>query len=546
MNLLGPWIPVLRASGYARIAPQEIVDARDPVLQLAAPRPDFNSSLMQFLIGLLQTACPPEGNEDWVERYLNPPTPEQLGEKLAKLTPYFELDGDGVRFMQDFSPGDIAEQGAVGIAALLIDAPGEQAQKFNKDLFVKRGGAAAICPACAAAALLTLQTHAPAGGAGHRTSLRGGGPLSTWVLSGEVADCAPTFWRDLWLNVLDAGHFLSLAAPRSGLIDAFPWAVATRTSEKKGSELTQLAGPADWLYWASPRRIRLDFDETHPGVCALCGEVAERLVKQYRTRNYGANYTTGWRHPLSPYYKTKPADPDFLPQHPKGGVDYRDWLALTSGTSGLAEPAAVAVQWSRRRDALRRRLRLTERRPARLAANGYDMDNMKPLCWHESVMPLMAVTDERFIEDVRAWIAGAELAGSYLRGALKAAWFSSGATVNGDFGFALAAYWQATEPDFYRLLERLAGLFGADDGGGSARLALKAEWQQVLERAALALFEQHAESGPAEQGNAKRVALAHQQLLRNLSGPKLKAELGLSEPATAGSAKARKKPAKAG
>jgi CRISPR system Cascade subunit CasA len=60
LNLLEErWVPIRRASGRAeRIAPHEITERidSDPVVALDAPRPDINGALIQFLIGLVQTA----------------------------------------------------------------------------------------------------------------------------------------------------------------------------------------------------------------------------------------------------------------------------------------------------------------------------------------------------------------------------------------------------------------------------------------------------------------------------------------------------------
>jgi len=60
MNLLEKsWIPVRRASGQRLwIAPYQITDGigQDPIVALDAVRPDFNGALIQFLIGLVQTA----------------------------------------------------------------------------------------------------------------------------------------------------------------------------------------------------------------------------------------------------------------------------------------------------------------------------------------------------------------------------------------------------------------------------------------------------------------------------------------------------------
>ncbi len=550
MNLIEErWLPVIRESGYARIAPHEITDSIDPVLRLAATRPDFNASLLQFLIGLVQTAVPPVSNADWVDRYATPPDPSNLQAQFAAFAPYFALDGDGVRFMQDFVPAELAEQEPNDIAALLIEAPGEQTTKFNKDLFVKRGGVEALCECCTAAALFTLQTNAPPGGAGNNTSLRGGGPLTTFVMATPLNSAPVTLWRSVWLNVVerttlgrnhpDAERFTPAAV--------FPWSAPTRVSEDRNSSARKAAmksggaapdkqrpqvtfadGHPLHVYWATPRRIVLDFEATDSGDCDLCGEPSPRRVRQYRAKNYGANYTAGWRHPLSPYYRMKPTDEEFLPLHPKGGLGYRDWLGLVGSALPTLERASVVGQFlDQRRRALDQRLRSATPMPFRIHACGYDMDNMKPLCWHEALMPLPMVDPERIEGSVQQWMEAADLAASYLRGALKAAWFSPGATVRSDFTFATDAFWQATEPDFYRLLNDLNKASSTDFPSDEALMTLRQDWHRSLRRGAENLFELHAESGPAEQGNAKRVALARNQMIRYLNGEKLKKALGL-------------------
>ncbi|MCP4406671.1 MAG: type I-E CRISPR-associated protein Cse1/CasA [Gammaproteobacteria bacterium] len=60
------------------------------------------------------------------------------------------------------------------ISELLIEAPGGNTLKENRDYFVKRGEVNCLCFPCIAMALFTLQTNAPSGGAGHRTSFGSG------------------------------------------------------------------------------------------------------------------------------------------------------------------------------------------------------------------------------------------------------------------------------------------------------------------------------------------------------------------------------------
>src|SRR2546421_12527743 len=105
MNLIhDAWIPIRRKHGEETyIAPWEVTTrySDDPTVALAAPRPDFNGALIQFLIGLLQTTCAPDSPRTWRERLRNPPTHEELHAKFEEIAYAFEMDGDGPRFMQD-------------------------------------------------------------------------------------------------------------------------------------------------------------------------------------------------------------------------------------------------------------------------------------------------------------------------------------------------------------------------------------------------------------------------------------------------------------
>jgi CRISPR system Cascade subunit CasA len=206
MNLIDDaWIPIRRKSGEeARIAPWGVTIryGDDRIVALAAPRPDFNGALIQFLIGLLQTTCAPDSPHTWREWLHNPPMPEELRTKFQPVAYAFELDSKDQRFMQDTQLKLEGVKEATPIGALLIDVPGANTIQRNTDHFIKRSGVEKLCSSCTAAALFTLQTNAPSGGQGHRTGLRGGGPLTTLIL-GDV------LWQTAWLNVLESTAFLA-------------------------------------------------------------------------------------------------------------------------------------------------------------------------------------------------------------------------------------------------------------------------------------------------------------------------------------------------
>ena len=540
MNLLhDPWMPVRDAQGERHwITPDRLADPR--WLAFDADRPDFNGALAQFAIGLLQTTTPEADGIAWRGLLNAPPAVETLRRWFEPVAVAFELDGDGPRFMQDFGLG--TEGVAVNeIGALLIDAPGDNTVKNNADHFVKRDQIKALCPACAATALFTLQLNAPSGGAGHRTGLRGGGPLTTLVL----APAGGQLWHDLWMNVRDRPAYLAQGgdADRTDAQHSFPWLGPITLLQPVEGELAQAQVHPAHLFWAMPRRIRLDTQRQLAGLCDGCGRPSDQLISHYRTKNKGLNYKGAWSHPLSPYYENKEG---WLPVHPQpDGLGYRHWLSWVLGASTDKKSTRVA-------QVVDRALLLPHRQTGgqlRLWVFGYDMDNMKARCWYESTLPIYGLADcdrdarQGVQAEVGRWLAAAELAGQYLRGAVKDAWFSADA--RGEYGQVDASFWGATEAPFYRHLQAL--IDHARDGTEHPDLPVRQAWHATLIRSALRLFDQtFVGAGTIERQNPRRTALAHRQLGRNLHGPKLRQALGLpvDEPATKPARKTPKRPSK--
>nr|WP_236673967.1 type I-E CRISPR-associated protein Cse1/CasA [Ralstonia syzygii] len=74
MNLLiTPWLTVLRQDGSEDIIAANAITSDNPPVDLLAVRPDFRGALYQFLIGLLQTAYAPADQDEWRERWHQPP-----------------------------------------------------------------------------------------------------------------------------------------------------------------------------------------------------------------------------------------------------------------------------------------------------------------------------------------------------------------------------------------------------------------------------------------------------------------------------------------
>lgn len=519
--LLEKWIPVRTRTGQRRwITPDELSDPE--LLAFDADRADFNGALAQFAIGLLTTYAPLKGRREWETGFAKPPDRSTLRSWFEPGIAAFDYDGDGARFMQDRSLATSAE---FGVASLFIDSPGENAIKNNSDHFVKRGRIEQLCPHCAVTALLTLQINAPAGGAGHRTGLRGGGPLTTLVA------CQPTrsLWHDLWLNVIEPPQqFEHGGDPKKTASHfTFPWLADVTAIQPEGGQTSPAQVHPLHIHWAMPRRIRLDFSHVRAGACDICHRHDERLLARYATVPYGLNYKGPWDHTLSPYYETKEG---WLPLHPQpGGFGYRHWLTwvIGSGDGKLGQRPARMVM--HHRETQRSRQAGVQ---SSLWAFGYDMDNMKARSWYEARMPLFNLDDcsTSDIKSLQAWVQrwlnAARDSAYFLRSAVKAAWF--GAEAKGDFSAVDAAFWSGTEEAFYNSLRQIIDDARSSSLSDEAATAISEQWLAALQKTCLHLFDQvFVGAGQIDRSNPRRVAQAHKVLRAALYGNKLRQTLAL-------------------
>ena len=520
LNLLtDPWLPVLRqTSGPCTISPPQLTEDldSDPVVAVDWPRADFRVATLELLTGLLATACPPEDGRAWVDGWDRPPDPAALAHAFAPLAHAFDLDGDGPRFGQDLE--DLVS-GAEPVERLLIEAPGDSTVKKNTDLLVRRGQARSLGRPAAAIALHTFQSWAPAGGAGNRTGLRGGGPLATLVLPGARA----SLWHLLWANVP-----LGTVPDAADLPRVFPWLAPTLTSSNARVVTPETAHRLQ-AWWGTPRRIRLDFvpcDSDRP--CDLTGVADTVCVPSWRQRPQGANYI-GWgdTHPLTPRYRVKPAT-EILPLHPQpGGIGYRHWLGLVlRAADGLRIPAPAVTTWrdDRAGDVWGRGNHGLHSQD-RLLAAGYDMDNMKARGFVESELPLPAIRDAAVRERVDLLASGlvcaADLAASALRRAVRDALFSAGASVKLDWEMLSATreqLWDATEAAFHDALAREAAR------PAEAAAPEPVRWLALLRGVSLDLFDAAAPLGadgatlPRSDEGIRRLLRARRTLGLALAG----------------------------
>ena len=431
LNLItDAWIPVRLADGGRRVVAPEGI-AEPDVVAVDWPRADLNLACLELLVGLVLLADPPRDLADWRAR--RGPDRARLAGRLAPFAPAFELLGEGPRFLQDREelPG-----AGDGVDMLFIDSAGASTAKKNADLLPHRARYGTLDLPLAAMALYTLQAFAPSGGAGNRTSMRGGGPMVTLVDPGQG------LWPLVWANVPGG-------APAT--MEALPWMRPTRTSEKGQQVFPVDAAPVE-AFFGMPRRLRLIGDAD--GVTGV------------RQRPYGTNYA-GWEHPASPHYRQK-AGGELLPVHPKPGLfGYRNWLGIVYRESGgLRHRAPMVEEWARRRP---------EGERVRLLVGGWAMSNMTAQDFIWSSEPLVPL-DEAASDRLEGMIEAARIYAAVLRRALEPL------TADGTARDAVQeAFFARTQGTLDALLTRLAA------GEDPAR-----DWLAQMRRVALDLFDARA------------------------------------------------------
>lgn len=511
MNLLkDPWLTFKFVDGHEEVLPLSAIVNPD-IIDFSLPRADFHGAAYQFMIGILQTIFSPADIDEWIDYYEQPPSQHNLQNCLKQAEHAFNVTGNAPLFMQDFD--DLMDAKLTPISGLLIEAPGENTIKNNIDHFVKRGIGEEMSLEMAVLALFTLQINAPSGGQGHRVGLRGGGPLTTLI---QPNPAHSSLWHKVWMNIMSTDFS---GFPQADLFSSsvFPWLEKTKTSEQEDSGVYANEVHPLHMYWAMPRRIRLCVDESQ-GMCQISGKLTSKLVRKYRTKNRGYNYSGPWSHPLTPY-KWNPAKPDEYPLSLKGkpgGITYKIWDNLTLSNSKEGQSSAMVVRhYYRIAEELKKELIQLPQ----LWVFGYDMDNMQARAWHNNYTPIFQLairTQNELLQEVKFLQTLASEALTHSKKYIKEAWFTRPKEVTGDLSFIDAQFWQKTEAVFYETVAEMVK--SASEIQFSPHSAK--HWLDNISQEAIYLFDHHALEFSNASNMAQRVN-ARLKLRRELNASKL-------------------------
>lgn len=519
------WIPVRREDGSEdTIKPSQIGECENPPVALNAPRPDFNGALIQFLIGLVQTTCPPVTERAWRKWFKKPPTPQDLDKRFEPIMDAFNVDGDGPRFLQDRERAWTKGRKHVPLQDMLFDYEGKEAAKKNRAHFVKPHSIKLISP-WAAIALYVYQSNIHHTGGPNHPTLRGKLPATTVILGENL-------WQTVWLNVIRRNEFERLAGSihDNQLSDRFPWLEPQTSLNEKKTFREDI--DAAQLYWPMPQRILLKpVDE------ATSNDEKSISYDGFFRVSSGINYQPPWQHPLSPSRNGA------VVRLRKRHLTYQGWTIFSGADPDHAYKPALVVQ-----KYFASRTSVVQDYHPRLWVFGFEDDPEKPTqaiikAYHERIMPLFLVPAKYrpdFEDFAHHLVQDAIKTANGLRKALKRGLFGTyrkkgdkfvwdfpksveEATRKSIIADTAARFWQDTEPTFYRLLSKAQAQL---KGGNSDLDELREDWWKSDEGGnerdlhhARDLYDEVTGWGTFNTADPRSVTQARRELSRSIPAP---------------------------
>jgi len=438
MNLLtNKWIPVQKSKVKSVITVSEIT--HPDIIDLDFVRSDFNASIKNFLIGILQTAFAPKTEAEWASKFKNPPSSQELEKAFKPFVEFFNLFGaspDQPLFLQDTAIQDEKGCQKWPVQAIFTDGPRKKTIEDGKDFFKRDGAISSVCPSCSAALLYTVQTMAWTGGKGYYTSIRSGNTnILTAIAEGD------NLWETLWLNVLPKKEMDAFGTPGELL---FPWSVSYSShakyweqesdSAKKKADKVKFcfAKPCNsdpcQAYWENPWRLKFIFEKKNTS-CDCCGQETSITAKEIFIKGPGTKYDDAWKHPLCPY--------------PEKNLFYANKDVLEFPTIGaILSETDCATTYP-----------LKTRPYKSVLFYGASMDGAKYLCWLEKKVSRIDLPKETFAWMMNTRTFFSNQKSGILDSTLKRCWFSKFALSQGSLDTLVDPYFYsiAQSPDMKQL-----------------------------------------------------------------------------------------------
>jgi len=306
----------------------------------------------------------------------------------------------------------------------------------------------------------------------------------------------------------------------------FPWLSSLSDFDKgDGSKIFSSDMHPTFMFWATPRRVLLDFTDTSAGRCDLCSSEAAVLTHRYSRKPNGAKHEGVWKYQLSPFEQN--GDEIKCVKTEPSCTSYRHWLGLVQQLkrkNKIIHPAPMVFAFLN-----------SDRYEATMTYSlngfGHQVDGDRSGVangWYEGTMPLFSIPQnikELFEQNVEGMIIAATQIADSTKDAVKRALFARIKDINKS-GFAkweintqakgnatwiqsiADAFWQNTERDFYESLATLRAILPDE----TRRIDLMKSWHRVIKAESERLFDLNVEGSSISDKDPRCIVLARKHL----------------------------------
>jgi CRISPR type I-E-associated protein CasA/Cse1 len=480
--LTDAWIPLVQTTGETVWAsPVEVLCGERDGEDLDYPRDDFRVYARLLLSALVQALLPARDSRELTERIKSPLTRSEIEARVTSVLSDFDLFGP-TPFLQVIPPQDVPDKGAAPFVFGAVD------------LYQPAVSIDAVCVPVALVTMFVEQTYA--GGAGRGYGAGPGGQPGALTLVGT-----DSIRSSAWANTLT----LATADMKYSKEEERPWSNAKQRPRPRAS-----IGLVGGLFF-QPRSIWLI--PAGEGECSFTGRRGPlvRLSPFLPKSELTAKPSSGedvWVHPCAPMaVNSQGIAPIRLNAERPTWTGLAQLLRPLSRTKKtehpLEGPALVLSQW--------KSLGIDRRRP-RLLVLDFDRDKASVKRRFFEAFPLTRdLLDTSVVERLRTLLSEVEDVERALVKFLKRA--HDDRRVGGlALEDARTSFWAGTEVPFWGWLSGAVNEERDSDEGAERLEKAHDATLELIRRAALEIFDKHAELSEFEPSKQARIAKARRQL----------------------------------